>query len=353
MTLQTIPGGLWLPRPTLGAIREFGQSNPLAFDDTGEKLAAVIQAPKAGNVAKICFRTGTVVTNGWVLTATLEGVTLATGYPDGSNVGGHTAGTQGIDGTDDNKWFSVAINAGDPATVTKDQLIAAVLECTTDPGSGSCVVSGFADERNLSWPYLCTHTGAWAMVVETSRPIIALEYSDGSYAPIPGCWPYTIAATDQFNSGDDPNHRGNRFQLPCPIRVAGPWVHTDHVNDYDVVLIDSDGTTVLATASLDKDVKAGTTYWCRMLIFDNSPVLKKDTNYWLAVKPGASDVKSQKLTVDSPALMDAYSLGQNMIYATANNPASIADWTMTNTMRAVMGLWIDAFDDGVKGAWET
>jgi hypothetical protein len=349
MTLQTIPGGLWIPAypSDVDGVATLGD---LTLDAVGEKMGIVFQIPKDGEVSDICFLTSTISGGDFTFDVRLETV-AADGTPSGTLKDTNANASQAILNADDDTWFETTLTAS--ATVTRGVSVAIVLNMTVDSGT-TTKFKRFNDERELHAAYVLLDTGGgWVKQANTVRGAVAVKYDDGSYEYVPGLWPITTVGTDTFNNTDTPDHIGIRFQLPFPARVSGCWVWVDPDGDFDVILVDSDGdaTSPLATATLDKDhvISAGTVSIAKLL-FDATPTLSKDTNYWLAVRPSsATDLSIYNWTVNSAGIMDCFEGGQNWQYSTGKDPAGTGDWTTVATKRMWMGLILDQFDDGAGG----
>lgn len=316
------------------------------LDAASEKVALILHAPKTGNIRKVGFRTSTVTT-GETVDVRIESVDATTGDPSGTLLAANTNIAHVIADTDDNVWLTTANLTAD-AAVTKGDLIAIVIAA---PGSGSFAFSigEFADGAASSgpvFPYIDHFTTAWAKSTGGGGYSFALEYSDGSYEVIPGCWPLSNVQSDTFNNTSTPDERALKFRLPFPARVTGFWAWLDLDGDCDIVLYDSDGTTPLLTKSLDKDVRVGTGGRSMTGFFSSTASLLANTYYRLAVKPtSATNLISYRLQVAAAAVMDGLDGGQDFHGSTRVDAGS---WTDTTTDRPTVGLLIDAFDDGVS-----
>jgi hypothetical protein len=178
--------------------------------------------------------------------------------------------------------------------------------------------------------------------------MLALEYSDGTFAPIPYVDPSVSGlAAETYNSttlaGSGGDERGLIFQAPFASKVKGFWGNFDIDGDADVVLYDSDGTTPLETYPLDTTIRAATHSQVYHVPFTDEYTLTKDTNYRLALKPGASNVSVMVGTVPSAAAADSYPGGQECHYTARTDAGS---WTQTTTKRPLMGVILSALDDG-------
>lgn len=276
------------------------------IDASGEKLAYVFQAPKAGNLRKVYLRIGAVAT-ARDLKVSFQDLD-ASGDPDGTpdqyrvipqaSVVSNTAVLTGImssDGTDN----------GSLRAVVPGSILAVVIEF--DSTAGDLILTTFNSSSAVltAIPYLDHFTSSWAKNV--SSPIVAIEYDDGTYAQVEGMYPFVGGLNSfTFNSGTlGADERGSRFLLPFPARVSGLWAWVDYDNACDLVLYS--GTTALATvafpaAAVRQNAAAGL-----IRLFLATPIdLQANTEYRVAVKPGASNVVFRGGIVSAAALLGAY-----------------------------------------------
>ena len=342
MALQTVLGGLVLPEPPL-AITTAPNFSTHVIDATDEKSASIFRVPKSGEVNAILWRTATVTTGGTV-DVRLETVDATTGDPSGTLKDTLSNGAQAVLATDDNIVFITSLTQ--TATVVEGDIVACVI--VRDAVAGNMQIAQFADE-STHFPYPDLFTAAWAK--SGDGPVMAVRYDDGSYAPVRGVWPVSLLNSVTFNNTSTPDVRGLHFQLPFPCRVTGAWVWCDLDGDADLKLWDSDGTTVLETASLDTNIRRGTSpgfFWAK---YAGTSTLLANTAYRLGLEPtSATNVDLYDFDVAAAAVMDAFPGGQNFRYTSAKNPAAEGDWTQVTTKRPFMGLILDQFDDGAGGA---
>lgn len=329
-------GGFYIPRkpggtPTL---------QTMLIDAANEEAAGVFRAGKTGTIDKIGFLTGTVTT-GATVDVRLETVSLTDGDPTGTLLGTDSNGSQIIADADDNTWFLVTLTTG--VAVTKGDLFAMTI---VNPS----VSFGNMDIRRIRYDqdifgYSDLFTGTWAKSNE--EPCFAFEYSDGSYAAVAGAFPVDSVGKVNFNSSSTPDERGLKFKFPFPVRVTGAWVEVDLDENADVVLYDSDDS-VLETISLDKDVRQGTAEGRIHILFSGTQELTKDVSRRLVLKPTTTtNIDLREFTIDAVAVMDSFDGGQDFHHTSRTDGGS---WTDTTTRRPLMGLILDAFDDGVGGA---
>jgi len=347
MALQSIPGGLWIPHP-LGEI----SANPafsavFLLDAASEKAAVICRIPKTGNISKVRWRTNTVTT-GATMDIRVETVD-ASGDPSGTLIHANASGTQVVVDTDDNTSFASSLAAA--VAVTRGDLVA-IIVAQPSASSGSLTVSAYAAHAGWisRYPYGNLFTTSWAK--QTVLPCFGLEYDDGSYAFMPPLAPISATNNAVYNSGTvAADERGLKFKLPFPTRVTGCWAYmlSAATADYQILLYDSDGSTVMTngTISHDGDHRQGTTgQGIQYFIFPGTIQLTKDTFYRLILKPTTTaNVTLSDFEVGAAAVLDAFAGGQNFHYTDRVDAGS---WTDTTTKRPMMGLIIDALDDGVS-----
>jgi len=170
MTLQTQAAWMF-PDPHTGMAGgiTFGS---FLIDASGEKFACIFRVPKSGNIHKVGYLTGTVNTGDTVKVG-LQ--TSTSGFPSGSAYGGMVAGTQVINSTDDNTWFTTAL--GTDATATAGDYVWAVIEFNSFvAGSINFQVINPTSAVSLSFPYIAQFTGSWA--AGPFPPVIYIEYDE-------------------------------------------------------------------------------------------------------------------------------------------------------------------------------
>lgn len=354
MTLQTIPGfGWYLPHPPITPAfpsTTFGNW----LQDTGRpKVAWIFQAPKAGTLDKFGFYAG-VVSSPSDVKFSFQSFDPATGLPDGSvdqyrvKTGGSFAtgwvepGLMTHDGTD----------GGTKRTVTKGEVLCCVIEWDStqsgeiDPHHISNNSSAGQVGRHL--PYGAQHNGvSWTKGDDAVYFSVALRYDDGTYArPVGISFPISATVTQNtFNSSSSPDERALYFSLSIPIKTDGGWLalNLGAAAPVDLVLYDTDGTTPLATLTLDPDLQVSPGAMLRYFDFGTEVELLADVFYRFAVKPTTtSDTQTADLTVASVALMHTLPGGSNFHLSTRTDGGA---WSETTTKRPWMGLRITAVPD--------
>lgn len=339
MTLQTVPGGFFIPFPQ--DTDAFFQDRVLNAGD--EAYGVVLRAPKAGTISKIGFLTG-LVTTGATVDLRMETVDTANGEPSGTLFNGSDSNVDVVIADDDDDTWKLGTLVGG-GVVTKGQLFAVrINNPSVSPGDLGIVQFRVTQQR---FPYVLHETsGTWVKQGDRA-PVVAFEYSDGSYDVVQGIYPLASIANLTFSNASSPDERGIRFKLPFPVRVTGAWVLIDADGDVDIVLYDS-GDTAVATASLDKDVRQTISLGVQYVSFPETVTVPANTVHRLMIKPTSStSVKTREFTADTVAIMDAFGGGQDFHFTSRVDGGSFDG---DDTKRGVfMGLICDAFDDGVSG----
>jgi hypothetical protein len=330
------------------------QETSILLDAAAEKCAFIFRWPKSGTPHKVRFRTATVTT-GDTLKVSFQDVDTTTGDPDGTpdqyrtividGANDNTAHVTGIltsDGTDTGTARTVTMGERGCVVIEFDSFVAGSLNIATR--------NSISPLGNGAESYTDHFTAAWAKNV-SAVPKLAIEYSDGSYEPIPFVCPAVSGiAAEAFNSGtlagSGGDERGLYFQAPFACKVMGAYAFLDLDGDGDLVLYDSDGSTELASVSLDSNVRVSANPGVFHSYFDSEITLTKDTNYRLSFMP--TTVTNASLMVGSyptAAVLDALPGGQECHYTARTDAGS---WSETTTKRPLMGVIVSALDDGVS-----
>lgn len=341
MTLVDIKGIVPWPLPPLGAAGSIS-SNALTMDATGEKVACICQVPKTGTISKVLFRTRTVATGG-DCKVRLETVDLTTGDPSGTLVAvGAELDPFTIADTDDNKLLSATLGTAWTGATVGD-LIAVVV---TGPTSGTPDIdlAGWGDTPGLDFPYTDVFSAsAWAK--NTFPLIMGLEYSDGSFAEIPGTFAAEDLVSYTFDDSANPDEIGNRFKFPFDCTVDGVWVWVDGDADFAAKLYD-DADTLLESINSDKDVRQGSAGEINYLRFNSQVSISRDTWYRVVFRATTTGANITVYGVEVggvAARMDTLPAGQN-VYATQRQ--NDGAWSNSTTNRYFIGLLVSQIDDG-------
>lgn len=325
----------YIPNPFIMGSTAFSS---LLIDASGEKAAFIVQIPKTGTISKVGFRTGTVTTSETLNVGiyTVDG----SGDPTTTAYGSMTVGTQTSPASNTN----YLVTLGAAATATQGDVVAIVIEFASTIGSLNIA---HASTVTQVFPYADLYTGSWAKTATV--PVCSFEYNDGSYAVVQGVLPPCSITNSTYNTGSTPDEYALYFKVLGPCTVSGAQIYggsSANGADFDVILYDSDGTTVLKSKSMDGDTRAGTTSTNpATVLFSSGQNLTANTFYYLALKPTtANNVRLLRLTsLPSAASMDSLPGGQNFYESTR---ADAGSWTNSTTSRPLIMPIITAIDNG-------
>ncbi len=339
-----IKGGVWLPEP---AVSVSGGFSYLQIDASGEKVAFIVKAPKAGSIRKIGVLMGTVAT-GATLDARIETVDAATGNPTGVLWQVGPPGTRAnlaIASADDNVW-KTSVNLDTDAVVQANSIFAVVLAYVA-PANLALAASGLAVNTAAEFPYTNHFTSSWTK--SSYSPIVGLEYSDGSFAVSPGVYPVTNVNAAYYST---PIEIALTFKLRAPTRVAGFWLWAQMISTTDarVQLYEAGNNTPLTSVTIDGGITSVIPSYLRSEAFSSPVTLKAGVVYRLSVLPTAGSVLQCWFDVNSAALMDAFAGGQDFFWSqrtrSSTTDPDTNPWSDTLTRRPLVGLILDQFSDG-------
>lgn len=308
-------------------------------------VAAIFTAQRAMSINKVKFRTGTQTT-GCVIAVHIE--TISAGVPSGTDWATNTNGAIGATSTA-NTEYEVTLTAN--ASITKGQKFAVVLRVSS--GTPSLLnINAFLDSGLPYEPYLIEYDGS-ASVIGNTAPMYAISDATDGYISILGNFPASAFSTHTFNSGSTPDVYGNKITLNTPKIIKGFWVWTDVDGTTTVRLLSSDGSTVLASQSLNVDEPPLATAGLHWVMF-TSDVEADIGTYYLTFEPDtAANLGVYSQDVSNTKYLSACIGGGNLVMVSAKNPTNAASYTVSTTEVLFAGLLIDGGDDGVSTGGET
>jgi hypothetical protein len=117
--------------------------------------------------------------------------------------------------------------------------------------------------------------------------------------------------------------------------------------DIDLVLYDSDGSTVLKSVSVDASLPPSSSVRAMGHLFDTSVDLAANTYYRAVIKPtSGSSITFRYLSMSSATWRQQLPGGEEFEMTERTNGGA---WTETNTKRPAISLIVEAFDDGAGG----
>lgn len=328
--------------PSLSAGAVTPAFTAVTLDAASEYCGMVVPAPKAGTIKKVLVNIGSVTT-GATLDITIEGVSATTGGPDGTPL---TNGTTTLVVTTGDASTQMTATFATGPTVTQGQLIAVKI-ANPSSSAGNLQINVYTGSLNSQYfPY--SFTGLPTLAKNRNAPVVGLEYSDGSYAFVPGVLPVSAFVTDLVGTSTDPDEIGMKFAFPMPVKIRGVWWQASAAgaSTIDVVLYGSDGSTVLETVNVDTEQVQTTSAGYKRIVFTQEHELAKDAFYRIALKPNSS-INFGGIQVATVAAMDSFEGGQNFHRTHRTDGGS---WTDTTTQRPWMGLAVSGFDDGSGGS---
>lgn len=235
MTLITVAPFVFAPYGVIGGGASYAS---LLIDASGERVAAIVQIPKTGNISHIRFRLATVTT----------GQTLRVGMytVDGSGnatttaYGGMASGTVAVANADDNVTKLVTLST--PAAAVAGDVVAVVIEFDGTVGNLNLGALSLAGK---DFPYGAHFTSSWANT--TNIPAITLRYDDGTHPVITGVLPAaeTVATVSINLNSATQDEIGNVFTAPAAVRVCGVALPFSNAAGGDFEATAYDGTTRL------------------------------------------------------------------------------------------------------------
>lgn len=271
-----------------------------AIDATGEKIALMGQVfwnddDNSKDIRKIHFCFGTVVkAGGSGLIVSLQDIDLTAATPmrpDGTQdqtVAIANGDAAFLSGT----WYTTA-NLNVDRTVVLGELLSAVIEYD---GAGRLGADSVAIRHmfpNNAGAYemqagVAVFTSAWALVSSGYYCNLIFEFSDGTFGGLSHALISNIAdPTFVYSNASTPDEYAMKFNLPFDCKINGLHVLVDPAltgRDYELVLYDSDGSTVLASKAFDTNAAISNIGRFATAKFAEISYLK-NTNKYLAVKP--------------------------------------------------------------------
>jgi hypothetical protein len=336
-------GQLWIPPPR-PSFETNGNHAGAALDGTTVKRALIFQIPATGTLDKIVFRTGSFATP-QTLRVSVQNLG-GDGLPDGTYYGSSSYEDQASPGA----TTTYTITLTTPATgATKGDFKAVVIEWAGSPGAGQVLISSGVAQ---GFPTGLSHNGSVWSYQQGNVLLASVGYSSTYYnigrSAISAVTTGTFKSdsTGTVPSGDE---RGNKFVCPATMRVIGAWFQgggntgTSAAN-YDIVLYETDATTVRASVSLDGDY-GGVGAILRQVYFASPYTLAAGSTYYITLKPTQS---SANCALIHDTVMNLASLpgGTAWSMATCVNSGT---WSESTDYVARIGLIVDKIDDGAGG----
>jgi hypothetical protein len=343
MTMTSIG---WMHYPKIDAGWSTGTGSQ-TMDAAGDLYAYIFRVPATGTISNVHYRVITNTAATMTLRIELRTVDATTGLPDaaGTLYGSSTSITTTTFASNTN--YTAAVNC---TGATAGDLVALVFDISAYT-SGSFLFltrpAGLLYTGNF--PYSAANTTGATAVSSTTTSGFGFEYSGGVYYPHSTFSCTAAGATTATVTNSGVTRRGNRLRPPVSMRAIGLWAHLDADGDCLLELRRESDDSLLATATLDKDVRGLTSAGNCEYLFDSAAtvILAAGTDYYALVTGNSATATTiyQIASIPSNAMLDQLSGGKNC-YGTSYN----ASYTDVDTSRYAIGL---IFDQLPHGVWPT
>lgn len=329
-----------IPAPYMGSSAQNAtivtQGNS-AVTSANISAAAIVEAPKTGNVSKVFGLIGTVSSTP-VVDFRLE--TLSGQFPSGTLLGTNSNNTQAVA---NNTGYEVTLTT--PVAVTKGQKLAIVITYVSGGTTNVKINNAFA---NSKYPYGAFKTGG--TYAAASTPVVALGYDDGTYPENYPLLPAVETATTFNVDTVAADERGNRFSFDatvygCAFQLL--YQNSSAAADFSIVLYDTDGTSVMESIAIDADQLFGTSGGWMKVYFTQVRTFVAGGIYRAVIKPTTStDNAWVRFQAISTTLMQAMP-GNGDFKGTARVDGGA--WSDTDTDWYPIGVMLSGVDSGSGG----
>jgi hypothetical protein len=350
MSLVTIPGGIWLPRPSWGTANAPSFAT-ITMDAAPDRFVGIFKPMRTGNIDRVLFHIASIATNA-ALDVRIETVSTANAFHTGSLWGTNTSGQVATPAVGANECALTAVAAVDAAL---DTLFAVVIQPNTTPISLVFnTLNSTAYGNGASYPYNVTNTtGSNSSGI---NPLcMAVRYDDGVWEYNPVHVPVLDLIASAFDDGTDTaattgSRRGLRFSVPTRMVLRGCFIKSTSsgsATDREIRLYDADGNQIGAPLAVqDGAQQASSANIGQFVMFNREVTLSPNTFYTLAVCPTTTNNYTQyEFTVADAAYMDCFEGGQNFHLAKFVSGA----WVYVTTERPWIALFFSQIDDGASG----
>ncbi len=350
MTMVTVPLSLF-PRETVG-----GSGANFTFDTSTDVMAIIFQIPATGTISAVHYRVNGVSSPVMTHRVELRTVDATTGLPSaaGTLYGSSTSITVNAATYGAATNYTAAVNAtgataGDIAALVFDLSAFTSGSFTQTQRWGS--VFQQTGIFTQAFPYQMTNTAASDVLAACSTNAFALEYGSDTYYPIFGINACVATATVVTNtvSNSGVTRRGNRIRSPIPRRICGIWIDGDLDGDCFLRARLAADDSILATATLDKDIRgiAGSGTQCRLFDAGATFSMAAGADYYALLEGNSAttDAIFSIATVPENAQLDQLD-GGKFTYGTSYN----SGYSDVSTSRYGIGFVYDQLSDGAGGS---
>lgn len=301
------------------------------------------------DIRKVHFRCGSVTFGGSsVLRVSLQNVSQTAGppyQPDGTQ--DQTADMTSLTA---NGWNTTG-NLSADRTVTPGEAVAVVWEYQTFTASDAVNISNISltsETRGLGGGVPIFYNGSSWSVTGNFEGIVVFEDASGNYAFLETTHPWNAISFENVSTSATARAAGVAFTVPVTCKVDGFSLYMAVANGSDgyLRLLDGDGSTVLASVTVDNDAVLSTTGRLFDAVF--APVtLSPGTTYRAIFEPSTTTVTAVYYGDVNAAGMLGNTAGGPEAHWTQRN--SGGTWAQTTTRKPFWFLRYSAFDDATSG----
>ena len=302
------------------------------LDATGEGIGFVFQAPKAGVIDRIWFRTATV-TVGCTLDVRVESV--ASGLPSNNLWAANTNGAQVVADEDDNTAFETVLTAG--ATVAEGDLVAVTVKWGT---GGNLSLQYFSENNptlNSTLPTMLRKTSA-SWTKSGGCGSVGVRYNDEEYAYIPGMYAITTGTTwSTYSVSSSPDEVGGKITVPVACTVSGAWLYKLSYPTAGFIRLYDSEDTLIASGQADSAFSSSGSQARGYVKFPTSLELAAGDWCRVVLAPTSGTTTVNAVNTDTVARMKAMpGSGASIVTYRTDSGA----WTDVPTAVPVMGLML-------------
>lgn len=362
MAFQRLPGsGMWVPeilQSDGGTVENVAFQTAGLIDATGEKAAfcgSVFTGGGAKNITKVGIHFGAVTkAGGSALTLSLQDVLLTTVVnmtPDETQDQTVAIANANAAFASNTYLHSAALSA--VRAVSPGDLLAVVLEFDGAGrlGADSVVLQGTNSPFFKGQAVSASKAGAgptWS-IPSNCTPVVILEFDDGTFGSLDGCWPASAYGNFQYKSNSTPDEYAMAFSFPYPVQIDAFWLVTAAVantGDFSVILYD--GTSAMTNGTVAIDANSVYDIGDVFTIIRSFPAaisLLANHTYYLSVQPtqATSNARMYYVDVNANGHMQAMPGGAGWNLTSRTDAGAWA--AVTNTRRPLMGMRVCACDD--------
>ena len=350
---QSISGFIAYPiLDTLRAAAPNINGSVQTLDSANESVAMVFMSPVTATLSKIGFRVGGAVTTGADLDIRVETVGTG-GFPSGTLWNTSSNGIQQVNENSANSYFTVTLGSG--ATLNIGSFVAIRIQMSATSAGNLRIdrITNFAD--TTATPYTLSFAANSWIKSGNSLPM-GLELSDGNYIPngYLSSIPVTLFGQTTYSTNSSPDEKGIAFSVPFPCTATGCWGNFATTISANIILYDTDGTTVLRTILMGSSNQGVTTMHKTIFPFLSPVSFVTQGTYRLTLVGAASgNVTILELIGSSSIVNSSY---DGYPYITSTQRTDSGSWVESTTSRTTMGLLLSQFDNGVQlketgGVW--